>query len=89
MRARLIVISCVGGEHTAQARLAKDNHMIQAFAAKRANQAFCNAILPGRTRTDRPVSDPHRLDPGGEDMSVGTVIVTHQVAGADAHGTPR
>ena len=60
--------------------LAKDHQVIQALAAQRADQSFCNAILPWRSRSNRPVADPHRSDAGGEDMSVGPVIVTHQVS---------
>ena len=47
MRARLIVIGRIRGEHVAQVALAKNNDVVQAFAAKRANQAFGYAILPG------------------------------------------
>lgn len=60
-------------------RLSKDNELIQAFAAKRANQMFGNSVLPGRPGTDRPVADTHRCDPSKEDLSVGLVIVADQV----------
>ena len=61
-----------------QVRLSKDNELIQAFAAKRANQTFGNSVLPGRPGTDRPVADTHRSDPSKEDFSVGLVIVADQ-----------
>jgi hypothetical protein len=49
MRARLIVIiiSSISGEHTAQVALAKNNDMIQAFAAERPDQALGDAIFQG------------------------------------------
>jgi hypothetical protein len=36
---------------------AKDNGLIEAFAAERANQAFGMTVLPGRARANRPVAD--------------------------------
>ena len=60
--------------------LTKDHQVIKAFVAKRADQSFCNAILPWRSRSYRPVADPHRSDSSAEDMSIGPVIVTHQVS---------
>ena len=60
-------------------RLAKDQHLIQALATQRADQTFRNAILPRRSRRDRPVADTHGSDPGGEDMPVGPVVVAHQI----------
>src|SRR5512139_3573327 len=82
MRTRLIVIWRIGREHTAQLRLAEHNDLIQAFAAQRADQTFGNAILPWRATCDRPVTDAHRSDTGGENMSIGAVIVTHEVGRA-------
>jgi hypothetical protein len=75
-------------------RLAEYNDLIQAFAAKRADQTFSNAVLPWRPGSDRPVADAHRPDPGGEDLPVGTVcpapgspalIPTETPPGLDAH----
>ena len=60
--ARLIVVGRVSGKDAPQMSLAKDHQVIQAFVAKRADQSFCNAILPWRSRSDRPVADPHRSD---------------------------
>ena len=41
--------------------------------------AFRIAILPRRSRRDRPVADTHGPHPGREDLPVGTVIVPHQI----------
>ena len=53
----------------------EDQDMIQAFAAKRPDQAFNIWVLPGRPRCDRAVAYPHRSHPVREGLSVSTVIV--------------
>jgi hypothetical protein len=55
--------------------------MVQALAAQGADQAFRIAILPRRSRRDQPVANTHRPHPRCEDMSIGTVIVAHQLVG--------
>ena len=80
MRARLIVISRVSGKHTAQvAPRQKQRHDpgIRG-AACRSSVRQCHSAMAiqemiGRSRM------PIALDPGGEDVSVGPVIVTNQV----------
>jgi len=47
MRAGLTVISSISNEHASQVALAKNNDVVQAFAAKRANESFGYAVLPG------------------------------------------
>jgi len=59
--------------------LAEDHHLIQTLAAQCADQPFGTAILPRRPRRDRSVADTHRPHPRREDMSVGAVVVAHQV----------
>jgi len=44
-------------------RLAKDYDVIQALAAQRTDQTFRYAILPWRSRSNRPVADTHRPEP--------------------------
>jgi hypothetical protein len=56
-----------------------DDHLVQALATQCANQTFRNAILPRRSRRDRPVADTHRPHPTLECMPVGSVIVAHQI----------
>ena len=69
-----------------QVRLAKDQDPVQAFATHRANQTLYIRILPRRSRRDRSVADTHRPHPRPEDMSVGTVVVPHQVGGSCCPG---
>ena len=58
----------------------KDQHMIQALAAKRPDQAFNIWVLPGRPRCDRAVANPHPSHPVRESLSVSTIIVADQIA---------
>ena len=58
----------------------EDQHMIQALAAKRPDQAFNIWILPGRARCDRAVAYPHSSHPLRDGLSVSTVIVADQIA---------
>ena len=44
-----------------------------------ADQTFRTTILPRRSRRDRSVADTHRPHPRREDVSIGTVVVAHQV----------
>ena len=79
VHADLIVVRCISRKNLPQVRCTKDQHPVQAFAAHGANQALHIRILPWRSRRDRSVSDAHGPHPGLEDISVGTVIVAHQV----------
>ena len=58
----------------------KDQHMIQALAAKRPDQAFNIWVLPGRARCDRAVANPRFFPPVRESLSVSTIIVAGQIA---------
>jgi hypothetical protein len=79
VRADLIVVRCISRKNLPQMRRTKDQHPVQALAAHGANQTLHLRILPWRSRRDRSVSDTHGPHPGPEDMSVGTVIVAHQI----------
>jgi hypothetical protein len=79
VRADLIVVRCISRKNLPQVRCTKDQHPVQAFAAHGANQTLHIRFLPWRSRRDRSVSDAHGPHPGLEDISVGTVIVAHQV----------
>ena len=58
----------------------KDQHMIQALAAKRPDQAFNIWVLSGRPRCDRAVANAHPSHPVRESLSVSTIIVADQIA---------
>src|SRR5215813_2492405 len=82
VRADLIVVRSIRRENLPQVRFAEDQHPVQALATHRANQTLYIRVLPRRSRRDRSVADAHRPHPGREGMSVGTVVVTHQVGGS-------
>jgi len=77
--ARFIVIAGVQQQNSPQVRLTEDQHPVQALATHGADQAFRIAILPGRSRRDWPVVDPHGSHARGKDLPVGTVIVAYQI----------
>src|SRR5262249_19428512 len=58
----------------------ENQDMIQALAAKRADQAFNIWVLPGRARYDRAVAYPHSSHPVREGLSVSAIIVADQIA---------
>ena len=60
-------------------RLAEDEYLIQALAAQCADQTFGTTILPRRPRRDRSIADTHRPHPRREDVSIGAVVVAHQI----------
>src|SRR6185312_1096230 len=62
-----------------QVRLAEDEYLIQTLAAQCADQTFGTTILPRRSRRDRSIADTHRPHPRLEDVSIGAVVVAHQV----------
>ena len=80
MRARLIIIDRVRGQHLPQMPFAKDQDVIQAIAPKCPDQALDIGVLPGRPRRDRPVPYPHSPDPILECLPVGAIIVANQIA---------
>jgi len=57
----------------------EDQHMIQALAAKRPNQAFNIWVLPGRPRCDRAVTYPHPSHPVREGCSISSIVADFDV----------
>ena len=52
---------------------------ISILAAHGADQAFRIPVLPGRSRRDWAVTNTHGSQPGCKDMSIGSVIIAHQI----------
>jgi len=86
MRARLIVISRIGGKNSPQVRLAEDDHVVQALAPQCPDHPFGNTILLWRSRRNRPVADAHRPNPGSEGMPIGPVIIAYEVMPGERSG---
>ena len=47
MRAHCVIVVHVTGEHMSQVMFAEHDHMVEAFAADRADQALSKTVLPG------------------------------------------
>jgi hypothetical protein len=60
---------------------AKDDDMVKAFPAERANQPFRMPVLPGRARRDGAVTNAHGPEPPGENFAVNRVTIPNQVFG--------
>src|SRR5438477_5795866 len=78
-RPRLSNADRIRSKNSSQVRLAKDQYPIEALASHGADQTLHIRILPRRSWRDRSVADAHSPHPGREDMSVGFVIVAHQI----------
>jgi hypothetical protein len=61
MRARGVVVGHVGAQESAEMGRAQDDEMIQALAAKGADDPLDKRVLPGRARGDADLVDPHPL----------------------------
>jgi len=70
MRAASVVILKVCRQHSAQVTLIEDNHMIETFAADRADDAFDIGVLPWRSRCSDDLLDGHRLDTIAEGRAI-------------------
>ena len=79
MRARLIVVDRISRQQAAQVSFSKNNDVVQTLAAKCTDQALGYPVLPGRSWTDGPVTDPHRRKPACENLPISVVIVAQEV----------
>ena len=81
MGSRSVVVVLVQKEQLAQVPLAKDDDMVQAFPAERANQPFRMAVLPGGARGNRPVPNAHGPKPADENFAVNSVTIPNDIFG--------
>ena len=75
MSSDCVIVACVGAQQTAQMRLAKDNDVVQAFAANGPDQSFGKTVLPRRARRDRLVPNAHCADPLDHDGTKDAISV--------------
>ena len=59
---------------------AKDHNVVEAFPPDRADETFAISILPGGTRGRWSVPNAHRPQSTFEDLAIGSVLVTDDVA---------
>src|ERR1700731_3430416 len=69
MGPRHIIIGGISAWGPAQVRFAKHDHVVETFAADRADESLNVSILPRRSGCDRMVPDAHCTDPLQEDWS--------------------
>src|ERR1700726_3857669 len=82
MRARPIVIFHVTEQQVTEVAFAEYNDVVKAFPADRTDQPFSISILPRGARRRRPVADAYRSEPSDEDLTIGPVPVTNEIAGS-------
>src|ERR1700676_3891085 len=62
--------------------LAEHNNVVKALPSDRTDQPFGISVLPWGVRRCRPVTNAHRSKSSDEDLTIGPVPVTDQVAGS-------
>jgi hypothetical protein len=61
-------------------RFAKHDHVVETFAADRADESLNVSILPGRSGCDRMVPNAHGTDPLQEDRTIRGVSITNDIS---------
>ena len=75
----LIIIAGVLRQNAPKVLFVEHDHMVDAFASRRPDQAFNMTILPGRPKGRRPVADAHRPNAGLERGAERSVIVPNEI----------
>jgi hypothetical protein len=86
VRASLVVVREVPSQDVAQVPFAKDEHMIQALASDRADEALRQGVLPRALRCRQDFIDPDALHALPEDVTVDRVAIAEEMEGAEASG---
>jgi hypothetical protein len=61
-------------------RFAKHDHVVETFAADRADESLNVSILPGRSGCDRMVPNAHCTDPLQEDWTIRGVSIPNEIS---------
>src|SRR5260370_8016066 len=80
MSPRHIIIGGISAQDPAQVRFAKHDHVVETFAADRADESLNVSILPGRSGCDRTVPDTHCTDPLQEDWTIRGVSIPNEIS---------
>ena len=78
MRPAAVVIIGVSSENSTQMALADRDHVVEALAPYRADNAFNIAVLPRSPWRNRTIADPHGPDTALEHVAIGAVIVADE-----------
>src|SRR5665647_880138 len=57
------------------------NDVVKAFPADRTDQPFGISVLPWRARRCRSIANAHGSQSSNEDLAIGTIPVTDEIAG--------
>ena len=87
MGSRAVVVAHVAGEDTFEMALSWDDHVVQAFSADRADDAFRISVLPGRPSGGDDVLDAERVYLALESLSLNSITLPDQVLGCYRHAT--
>src|SRR6202051_1036622 len=80
MGPRHIIIGGISAEDPAQVRFAKHDHVVETFAADRADESLNVSILPGRSGCDRMVTNAHCTDPLQESWTIRGVSIPNEIS---------
>src|SRR4030081_3685268 len=80
MGPRRIIIGGISASDPAQVRFAKHDHVVETFAADRADEPLDVSILPGRSWCDRMVPNAHCTDPLQEDRTIRGVSIPNEIS---------
>ena len=81
MRPYLVVIIHVRQQYMTEVSLAEHNNVVKALPSDRTDQPFGISVLPWGARRCRPVANAHSSKSSHEDLTIGPIPVTDQVAG--------
>src|SRR6202011_5123411 len=82
MRPYLVVIIHVRQQDVTEVSLAEYNNVVKAFPADRTDQPFSISILPRGARRRRSVANAYRSESADEDLTIGPVPVSNEIAGS-------
>src|SRR6266403_1603208 len=82
MRRYLVVIVHVRQQHVTEVSLTEHNNVVKAFPSDRTDQPFSICVLPWGTRRCWPVANGHGSKSADEDLAIGPVPVTNEIAGS-------
>src|SRR6202048_65779 len=82
MRPYLVVIIHVRQQYVTEVSLAEHNNVVKAFPSDRTNQPFSICVLPRGTRRRWSVANAYRSESADEDLAIGPVPVTNEIAGS-------
>src|ERR1700693_3890926 len=82
MRAYLIIIFQVRQQHMSEVPLSEHNNVVKAFPSDRTDQPFGISVLPRGARRRRSIANAHWSKPSDEDLTIGPVPVTNEIAGS-------